>query len=369
MANEHDVILRVGLDTRDADEKARQTARNLSGMAGDGAGGGAHSGAGALRIGAGLATGAVGVGASALAAAGNEKAAATLSAVTGEMGRFATMLAPLGPAAAGAGAAIGALAGAAKAFAEDARKTKERLEAEADTTTKSRSSAWIAHLDIDERAKDDPRGALSALRSAKRNVRDMTIRSRLGETLTQQEVEYMAAWNPDAAREELGKRTAGRKYDKSDWQFLLLDALNMDKLKLSRDQEVRATRSLWGRGSTDAARAEVRERWDERIRPAEERYREIASGKWRRGPAEADLERRIAEEEAASAPAKAAASGPARALFAPPARADAMQAAGMGVTGGGYDRQEKYLERIVSLLGGVERNTGRPARPAPAVAG
>jgi len=369
MANEHDVILRVGLDTRDADEKARQTARNLSGMAGAGTAG-AHSGAGALRIGAGLATGAVGVGAAALAAAGNEKAASTLASVTGEMGRFATMLAPLGPAAAGAGAAIGALAGAAKAFAEDARKTKERLEAESDTTTRSRSSAWIAHLDIDERANDDPRGALSALRSAKRSVRDLTIRSRIGEELSQQEVEYMAAWDPAAAREELGRRTAGRKYDRNDWQFLLLDALNMDELKSRREREIRGTKSLWGHRSTEEARAEVRERWDERIRPAEERYREIAAGKWRNGPAEADLEKRIAEDEAArEAEREAGKSGPARGLFAPPSRADAMQAAGMGVTGGGYDRQEKYLERIVALLGGVERNTGRPARPVPAVAG
>ena len=367
MATEHDVILRVGLDTRDADEKARATARNLSGMAGDGAG--AHSGAGALRIGAGLATGAVGVGAAALVAAGNEKAASALSAVTGEMGRFATMLAPLGPAAAGAGAAIGALAGAAKAFAEDARKTRERLEAESGVTTRSRASAWIAHMDIEERAKDDPRAALSTLRSAKRSVRDLTIRSRIGETLSQQEVEFMAAWDPNAAKEELEKRTAGRKYDRNDWQFLLLDALNMDELKSQRHREIRDTRSFWGHESTEAARDKVRERWDERIRPAEERYREIASGKWRNGPSEADLESRIAEADAAREASRAPAAGPARALFAPAARADALQAAGMGVSSGAVDRQEKYLERIVALLGGVERNTGRPARPVPAVAG
>ena len=79
---------------------------------------------------------------------------------------------------------------------------------------------------------------------------------------------------------------------------------------------------------------------------------------------EAGLRLRVQEEERAAA---ASAAPSRRPLFAPPASADALQAAGMGVAGAG--RGERYLERIVALLGGVERNTGRPARAAAAVAG
>ena len=352
MATEHDVILRVGLDTRDADEKAAKTARNLSGMAGGGAGG-----AGSFRIGAGLAAGAVDIASSALAAAGAEKAGSALRSVAGDMAKFGTMLAPLGPVAAGAGVAIGALTGGLKTFAEDARKTREELAASRRTSEASRISAIIEHRDFAASAESDPRGALAALRRSRRAVEDLGVKADVSgaHSLSQQEVEYMASWDPDQARRLLEKRLEGRRFDVRSWEQNLLDALNYGEVGAKGD------------AAGYAGQNNYYSNWWLRAAQARSRYSEIATGKWRGGPDEADLERRIAEEAARDAVKEAKA--PARALFAPPARADAMQAAGMGVAGGAYDRQEKYLERIVALLGGVERNTGRPARPAPAVAG
>lgn len=364
------VELRNSVDNTDAEaglkrleEAANATSRRIADNAEKAAARQARADEGAARAAAARAgkitsmalaygTGAAGVVGQALRLGGYERAGDGISAAATGARELGTMLSPLGPGAAAAGAALGGVTGALKSLADAAAETHRRLGDAARAARNMSADQALAREDMERLAREDPDAAARAQHEMQETLRRAAARSGMGAEVDLDSIAHLAAFDPDAvARIFTEQRLLGN--EGGERARAVFEAMDYDETRADRDA-LRAVADDSAGGvlrwrthmsATNRARA-----LDERLAVAEAAPDILAAFQGRGGGWDAALSARWDEMEAerlaALAPPAGAEtpSGSAATLVAP--RADALSAQGIGYTGNPMGKTEELLREI-----------------------
>lgn len=146
-------------------------------------------------------TGGADIAGQALSLAGYEETGKALSGAADGARKLGTMLAPLGPAAAAAGAGVGALAGGLKSLADSAIRERRKLEAAAQSARDMAADQALDREDMERLKREDPDAAARKQHEAQETLRRAAVRSEMGARVDLDALAPLAAFDPEAVKE------------------------------------------------------------------------------------------------------------------------------------------------------------------------
>lgn len=158
--------------------------------------------------------------------AGAESLGAGMTSAADGARMLGTMLAPLGPEAAAAGAAFGLLSGALKTFADDAAETRRKMEAAAQGGRDMAADAALSREDFERLKREDPEAAAKAQHEAQETIRRAAKRNEMGARVDLDALAPLAAFDPETVRrifEDQSVRLGNRGGDKAATVFAAMD--------------------------------------------------------------------------------------------------------------------------------------------------
>lgn len=153
-----------------------------------------------VTVGLALGTGAADIAGQGLRMAGYDELGQSLAGAADGARKLGTMLAPLGPQAALAGAAIGAVGGALKSMADASAEARKRM----NELTQSLKDAGAARA-IEESHLETPEQKAEYQHAARVRMDDLRIKLDKGATITETDVMDAARWDASLARDLLAR--------------------------------------------------------------------------------------------------------------------------------------------------------------------